>query len=410
MSNTDSDEWISMNEAAMRHGCDRAMIRKRIAVGMLESRPGISPHGGSAPTLVRAADVGPALAQSARKKAPPVADPAKPAPPQPPDGWAAIGTASEILHVDPRAIRDRVAYGLLEAQDFTAGRSTWKIVNVDAARVAMKTSIRPRRFMASQARNYALAEQLITMLDADEGNLTACCIAVGFTVSNITNWTVGDCATDASREIGARVRAASERQQQRERDARHAEMRAFIEVAKGCTTISEAARKAGISRDKVTGFRYTGERDAPWYDKELHDALHGHAKSSTRPSGNQKMAIGRVYVIGPTDGGDVKIGFTAYSADNRLRDIQTGHPKALSLLAVGMGTRRTEKQLHAIFAAYRQNGEWFTAAPPIRAMIRVLASRGPAEPIDDDVLSDIRRAVEHHQRAAPAPGSLFDAR
>jgi len=59
----------------------------------------------------------------------------------------------------------------------------------------------------------------------------------------------------------------------------------------------------------------------------------------------------------------VKIGFTAGDPRKRLKELQTGCPHKLSLLAVIAGDQNTEAAWHAEFAADRQQGEWFFLSP-----------------------------------------------
>lgn len=55
---------------------------------------------------------------------------------------------------------------------------------------------------------------------------------------------------------------------------------------------------------------------------------------------------------------DLKIGFSA-NVCKRLYQLLTGSPIPIRLLAVAPGGRTLEKKLHAEFAPWRRQGEWF---------------------------------------------------
>lgn len=56
----------------------------------------------------------------------------------------------------------------------------------------------------------------------------------------------------------------------------------------------------------------------------------------------------------------VKIGYTSEpTADTRLRDLQTGSPVALRVLAACPGQQSDEASLHRFFDEERTHGEWF---------------------------------------------------
>jgi hypothetical protein len=75
-----------------------------------------------------------------------------------------------------------------------------------------------------------------------------------------------------------------------------------------------------------------------------------------------------VYFI--SDGNHVKIGYTDGVPEDRLRQLQTGNPTPLQIMAVDTrGTVETERQLHQRFAGYRVNGEWFRLVPQIQKYI-----------------------------------------
>lgn len=55
----------------------------------------------------------------------------------------------------------------------------------------------------------------------------------------------------------------------------------------------------------------------------------------------------------------VKIGKSTGSPSARIRELQTGCPYPITLVAHAIGGLREEFALHKRFAAYREHGEWF---------------------------------------------------
>lgn len=78
-----------------------------------------------------------------------------------------------------------------------------------------------------------------------------------------------------------------------------------------------------------------------------------------------------VYFIGHATG-PVKIG-KAVNPSARLREIQTGYPYKLSILALVDGGHDVERAYHKRFASARLTGEWFTRCPEIEAEIARLS-------------------------------------
>jgi len=97
-----------------------------------------------------------------------------------------------------------------------------------------------------------------------------------------------------------------------------------------------------------------------------------------------------VYLL--SEGDYLKIGYTSRDIHQRVRELQTGSPRALRLIEYipGAGVD-VERQLHAKFAAYslRHNGEWFHASPEIEEEFRRLR-----EVVDRKA----RAEAEKHQR------------
>ena len=85
-----------------------------------------------------------------------------------------------------------------------------------------------------------------------------------------------------------------------------------------------------------------------------------------------------LYVI--TDGEHFKFG-TSISANGRLRTLQAGNPRKLSIVATISdewtvkafgGDTHAEAHLHALLAEYRVIGEWFKDVPFVRAIIEMI--------------------------------------
>ena len=82
--------------------------------------------------------------------------------------------------------------------------------------------------------------------------------------------------------------------------------------------------------------------------------------------------VSLVYFIA-SDAGPIKIG-KAISPERRLKELQTGHPAKLTILATCGGGREQEKRYHARFAAHRLSGEWFARCAEIEAEITRLTT------------------------------------
>jgi hypothetical protein len=81
-----------------------------------------------------------------------------------------------------------------------------------------------------------------------------------------------------------------------------------------------------------------------------------------------------VYLIGPADRGPVKIGFSG-APEGRLRELQTGHPEVLCILAMFPGGEDDEQMLHKFFATEYLRGEWFRRTPRVCKFINMMACR-----------------------------------
>jgi len=76
-----------------------------------------------------------------------------------------------------------------------------------------------------------------------------------------------------------------------------------------------------------------------------------------------------IYVIEAGDGGPVKIG-VAVNPKSRLRELQTGNPEKLRLLAEVDLADEYERLAHVWLKEFRMEGEWFRRTPEVDAAIR----------------------------------------
>ncbi len=78
------------------------------------------------------------------------------------------------------------------------------------------------------------------------------------------------------------------------------------------------------------------------------------------------IRLPRVYFVGAELklGLPIKVGI-AGNPRERLRSLQTSHPKPLTLFALEYGGREREAELHQRWRRQRLNGEWFTLTAPI---------------------------------------------
>lgn len=89
----------------------------------------------------------------------------------------------------------------------------------------------------------------------------------------------------------------------------------------------------------------------------------------------KRQALGRVYLIGRSDGhGPVKLGFSV-NPEARLASIQTGHPHELQLLSDFPGTEYDERELHDQLSDHRERGEWFSRCDAVMDAFRAKAER-----------------------------------
>jgi hypothetical protein len=70
-----------------------------------------------------------------------------------------------------------------------------------------------------------------------------------------------------------------------------------------------------------------------------------------------------VYIIKQGRANLFKIGFSQTSVQARLKTLQTGNPKELTIVAMFHGAQPEEQELHRIYKERRQKGEWFAFSP-----------------------------------------------
>jgi hypothetical protein len=91
-----------------------------------------------------------------------------------------------------------------------------------------------------------------------------------------------------------------------------------------------------------------------------------------KPDNTDWMTRRYVYVIG-AETGPVKIGVAAEPV-LRIRELQTGNPRELQVLAQCRGGEETEATLHSLFERERLQGEWFKRSSRVRTLIDMMAS------------------------------------
>jgi Meiotically up-regulated gene 113 len=86
------------------------------------------------------------------------------------------------------------------------------------------------------------------------------------------------------------------------------------------------------------------------------------------------MTGDHLYVIGTGKDGRAKIGRTKRSANQRPRELQTGNPDKLQILAWFDGLGYTGTRLHSYYDPYRVSGEWFDfgGSNPVQIVIVAL--------------------------------------
>ncbi|MFB8166021.1 GIY-YIG nuclease family protein [Streptomyces rubiginosohelvolus] len=111
----------------------------------------------------------------------------------------------------------------------------------------------------------------------------------------------------------------------------------------------------------------------------------------------------QVYLIGSTDSSLVKIGWTD-NPKRRLRDLQTGSPVLLQLLAVFEGGPIVEAELHRQFADQRRHGEWFDLGPDPVAVVSPFVK---AAQVEEDERTGRRQPVHDVATSGPLTAEVI---
>ena len=69
-------------------------------------------------------------------------------------------------------------------------------------------------------------------------------------------------------------------------------------------------------------------------------------------------------------GNYVKIGYTVQSVNDRIKTLKLACPEPPKVLAIYIGSKEVESQLHNKFRAHRSNGEWFRLVQPIKNFLK----------------------------------------
>ncbi len=80
---------------------------------------------------------------------------------------------------------------------------------------------------------------------------------------------------------------------------------------------------------------------------------------------------GYVYFLRSENEGEIKIGY-AVDVEKRVKQLQTGHPQKLKVMATLKGDMELEKDIHDKFYKHRLNGEWFEPHPDLLAFISTI--------------------------------------
>jgi hypothetical protein len=124
--------------------------------------------------------------------------------------------------------------------------------------------------------------------------------------------------------------------------------------------------------DQVAGTLFHNEWDAILLCDCCRDALGSIAakRSAVVPEIAPVSEARSVYFVSAGDG-PIKIGVAA-NPEARLKELQTGHPYRLEILALVEGGTPLEREYHVRFAAHRLHGEWFARHDDILAEIAYL--------------------------------------
>jgi hypothetical protein len=96
---------------------------------------------------------------------------------------------------------------------------------------------------------------------------------------------------------------------------------------------------------------------AAWIDKEL-DAAKDAEKPSEELARRRAATNRKAFVYFMRSGDFIKIGFSA-DPKSRLHAMLTSNPAGIEIVRIVKGTKKTEREYHERFRAYRHHREWF---------------------------------------------------
>lgn len=116
---------------------------------------------------------------------------------------------------------------------------------------------------------------------------------------------------------------------------------------------------------------------------------------------------GTIYFVQAGDTERIKIGFTQWTAEQRLRRLQVGSSEKLKLLTAIPGTVKEERALHRKFAADNVGGEWFILSKDITAFIASSANgRKCVQPAGVPHEKTLPSPLVISHRSSPSPTAI----
>jgi Meiotically up-regulated gene 113 len=86
---------------------------------------------------------------------------------------------------------------------------------------------------------------------------------------------------------------------------------------------------------------------------------------------------------------NVKIGYTSRPVEERLRELQTGSDRELTLLATMPGEKEDEQYLHCKFRHLHERGEWFKLTIGLAIFIHGIKTMPTIRSNIDSILADV---------------------
>lgn len=118
---------------------------------------------------------------------------------------------------------------------------------------------------------------------------------------------------------------------------------------------------------KATGCTNTAEKGQRYCDECI-------IKQDEKAAANLDKFKGVVYFIRGDITGHIKIGFSKYSGEERIKSLKTGASEPIKVLCSIPGGKWLEKKLHKIYSDFLVKGEWFMPAPTLIALITAIKS------------------------------------